>query len=129
MAQTLLSEWQSRVPMHVLSNDVAMLKREVAELRNSAQISLTIQSLVPEAFEIIAPIPVVVRNFDESYVATFFDANVNASGDTDVESVQNLKDMLVASYELLFSHDDDDLGAEMLRKKQVLANFMRPVSE
>ncbi|GAF95929.1 unnamed protein product, partial [marine sediment metagenome] len=35
------------------------------------------------------------------YIATFFDANISASGDTQTEAIFNLKDMIVGTFEIL----------------------------
>src|SRR5262249_31008235 len=58
------------------------LEREVAELKAKSDqpttIPVTINSLAPRSFELLKPIPVVIRVCGEDYIASFFDANINA---------------------------------------------------
>jgi len=58
-------------------------------------------------------------------VASFFDANLSASGDTEREAVSNLKDMIVLSLEMFEKLSDEQLGPGPARQKVVLADFVR----
>jgi predicted RNase H-like HicB family nuclease len=90
-------------------------------------VEIPIQSLDPEPYEFIQPIPAVVRQEGEEYVATFYDANISASGETEKEAIQNLKDMVVATYELLTGHDRENLAAGSARTRDILETFVRAV--
>ena len=61
----------------------------------------------------------------ESYVASFVDANVNASGETVNDAVDNLKDMMVALLESLGSLPKKRLGKGPARQLAVLRAFIR----
>jgi hypothetical protein len=41
------------------------------------------ESATPELYRVKKPIPVVVRPHDGTFLASFLDANVNASGETE----------------------------------------------
>jgi len=93
---------------------------------SASQVNVPIQSLAPEPYEVIRPFIAVVRQQDDEYVATFFDANLSASGETEAEAIMNLKDIVVATYELLIAHDRETLAPGEGRTMDVLQVFIRP---
>ncbi len=68
----------------------------------------------------------MIRPVGDGFVATFFDANVNASGDTESEAFENLKDMLVATFTEFRRLGEERLGAEPARQLAVLKRFLPP---
>src|SRR6266404_9606395 len=80
-----------------LERNVAGLKEQLEDL-HKLPVIVPISTLAPEPYELIREIKVVVQPDDDSFVATFFDANINASGNTQVDAVANLKDMLIAVF-------------------------------
>ena len=62
---------------------------------------LILATFDPQPYELIQKIPVRVRPVEDSFVATFVDANVNASGETAQDAVENLKDLMAALFETL----------------------------
>ena len=58
-------------------------------------------------------------------VATFFDANINASGETPQDAIANLKDMLIALYERLGKEPRRNLGKGPSQQLAVLQQIMR----
>ena len=127
-AQTVLSIWQKVSRVEMLTKEVLLVKSRVAELEAASQVTVPIESLAPEPFEVIRPIIAIVRRHGDEYVATFYDANVNASGETETEAVFNLKDMIVATCELLSAHDPAKLGPGSAQQKAVLEEFLRAIS-
>jgi hypothetical protein len=102
---------------------------EVLALATAQQINACIDSLAPDPYEVVRTIKVVIRPQGDQYLATFYDANLTASGDTDTEAVTNLKDIIVATIELLANHDDDTLGTVPARQKATLAKFVKPAPQ
>jgi len=97
------------------------------ELPTSAEsLQVPIQSLAPEPYEVIKPFQVVVRAADGEYIASFFDANLSASGETQAEAVLNLKDIIAGTFEILAGMNDAELGPGPLRQKRTLEEFVRP---
>lgn len=87
-----------------------------------------LRSLAPEPIEVIQEIPVVVRRIGDegdNFVATFHEANVNASGDTPEESVANLREILAANFQHFLSLPGSKLGPEPRRQLEVLKTFLR----
>ena len=48
-------------------------------------------SLDPGRYELVREIPVVLQQSDDAFTATFFDANIGTSGDTEEEAVDNVR--------------------------------------
>jgi len=107
-----------------LEKGVVSLERRVAELERSAPVCVPIETLAPEPYEVLKPFHAVVQARGEEYVASFFDANLNASGATQEEAVFNLKDVIVAVFETLMEHDPAGLGPGPARQLEVLKEFI-----
>lgn len=105
---------------------------EALELRSASDpnstptsIVVPISSLAPEPFHLISQINAVVQGVDGDYTAKFFDANIGASGETQQEAVDNLKELLVLFYESLAEEKDENLGPPMKKQKAVLEAFIK----
>ncbi len=108
-----------------LAKEFLLLKNRVAHLEEERSMTVPIQSLAAEPFELVKPISVVVRKQGDQYIATFFDANLSASGDNDVEAVSNLKDIIVGAMEILEQHELSQLGPEPRHQLEVLSGFLK----
>ena len=86
--------------------------------------TVPIQSLEPWPLDVIRPIYVVLQEDDGAFVASFIDANINASGESQLEAVEMLKDMLASSFRL-FLAKEAILGKEPRRQLAVLRQFIR----
>lgn len=89
----------------------------------SSAVVVPIASLAPEPYKLIRDIPVLVASCGESFTASFMDANISASGDTQEEAFSNLKGLLLDVFESLA--DDGNLGSGPHRQKYVLAEFIK----
>lgn len=107
-----------------LQSEVELLKQRCSRLEELSPILVPIQSLAPEPYEIIKPFHAVVKVQDDQYIATFFDANISASGDTQTEAIFNLKDMIVGTFEILSETSSNELGPGPARQKKVLQEFI-----
>ncbi len=83
-----------------------------------------IQSLDPRPYDVIRPIQAVVQEEEGAFVASFFDANINASGESQLEAVDMLKDILASSFRLLAAKESA-LGQEPRRQLAVLRGFIQ----
>lgn len=92
---------------------------------STAPFLIPIATFAPEPFEIILPLGVIVRPEGDSFVASLFDANVNASGETIHEVIVNLKSLILDSFVRLEAKDDGQLGPAMIRQKAVLQSLIR----
>ena len=93
--------------------------KEVARI-----VTTSVSTLTPAPFIVRRPIPVTIQVTDEDSIASFLEANVNASGDTLQEAFRNLCDMLIAKFDFLESLDPAKLGREPQRQLAVLREFV-----
>jgi hypothetical protein len=105
--------------------EIDLLKRRVAKLERSVPACVPVTTLAPEPYEILQPFHAVIRSRGSEYVASFLEANLSATGGTQEEAVWNLKDTVVAAFDMLASHDATALGPGPARQLSVLRQFVR----
>ena len=108
-----------------LTARVDALERTLPAVQAGGSIVVPILTLDPAPFELLKEIKAVVRPSDDEFVATFFDANVNASGCTMTDAVSNLKEMLVTRFDYLAQMPIEKLGPAMVKQIAVLRGFIR----
>lgn len=108
-----------------LSSLEARLRRiEKNTERFRASQIVPITTVAPEPYEIRRPLFVTVEPSGEEFVASFFDANVYATGDTEEEAVSNLRTVLLDVFDSLSSEPEESLGPEPARQLAVLRQFI-----
>lgn len=117
--------WREVARLDTLEKEVVLLKDRCAVLERLAPILVPIETLAPEPYRVVKPFHVVVRCQDDEYIASFFDANLSASGDTGEEAVANLKDIIVGTFEILRGVEENEFGPGPLQQRHVLEEFMR----
>jgi hypothetical protein len=115
-----LSSYSSDPSSTDLSLRVALLEEQI--VRRS--VIVPIQDLEPSPVEVIQPILAVVQEDDGAFVASFVDANMNASGESQLTAVEMLKDVIASSFRLFLSKEAV-LGEEPKRQLAVLRHFLR----
>ena len=120
-----LNQLNVETSIQVFETEIRSLKTRCEVLERTAPVIVPIQSLAPEPFEIIKTFYAVVHLADEQYIASFFDANLSASGDTRSEAISNLKDIIVGTFELLTITDKSKLGPGPLQQRDVLVEFIQ----
>jgi predicted RNase H-like HicB family nuclease len=110
-----------------LQEQVTQLSRRVEQLEVVAAPlkSATIQSFAPEAYEVLKPIPVEIEADGDSFVATFRDASISTSGDTEQEAFENLKSLILDIFDSLRREPDENLGPVPRRQLAVLRDVIR----
>ena len=68
---------------------------------------------------------VVIQPLGDEHLATFFDANINASGETQEEAFANLKDVLLGTFQMLERMAESQLGPGPKRQRAVLIECIR----
>jgi predicted RNase H-like HicB family nuclease len=124
LADILLTRTQTELKLITLNTRLKCLESALEEVRSRAAVVIPIQSLAPEPFELLKPIQSLLQQSGEDYIATFLDANINASGETQEEALTNLKDIIVGSFEALESMPDR-LGSGPKRQLAVLRQFLK----
>jgi predicted RNase H-like HicB family nuclease len=84
-----------------------------------------ITTFAPEPYEASPPALVVIQRSEDAFVASFFDANIHASGDTEEEAFRNLKSLILDIFESLSGEPPGRLGPEPKRQLAVLRQLIR----
>lgn len=113
-----------RLELDALSRKVENLSRLVSEQSKPRSGVVPIQDLEPSPIEVTHPIFAVVYEEDGVYIASFLDANMNASGESQLDAVEMLKDVIASSFRL-FVEKESLLGEEPKRQLAVLRHFLR----
>jgi hypothetical protein len=98
---------------------------QYADLLHFHRENTVINDLDSSSYEIIKPIPVVMQEEDGVSVASFIEANINASGETVPDAIDMLKDMIVSSYQL-FVEKESVLGEGPKTQLTVLRKHLQP---
>jgi hypothetical protein len=75
------------------------------------------------SLHVLKPFGIVVEPSDDGFIASFVEANINASGDDAYEALDNLASMIHDLY-LLFSKEKDRLGPEPSRQYSILLDHI-----
>jgi hypothetical protein len=84
-----------------------------------------IANLLSERYKLVRDIVAVVQPSEEGYTATYYDANVATSGDTQEEAVSNLKSLIIDLLEDLQAEDPKGLGPEPARQLAILSELIK----
>jgi hypothetical protein len=125
LMKTFAAKRSERLEFEALAKGVETLTGRVQKLAQPGSILVPITSLEPKPFDILQTIYVVVQPSDDEYIATFFDANINAGGANQVEAVDNLKDVLLHQFEHWSALPAKKLGPGPRRQLQVLRSFLK----
>jgi hypothetical protein len=89
------------------------------------KIWVPINTLAPEPYQLLQPVTAVVTTVGDEFEASFFDANLYGSGDTEEEAVSDLKAVIIEAFERLSALEDEKLGPAMMKQKLVLRAHVR----
>jgi len=124
---TISSKIAENSRINKLERDVALLKRRISTLEEIKPIIVPIETFDPEPYEILKTFYAVIQQHEEEYVAYYFDANLSATGDTKEEAIYNLKDIIIATFDVLSSHNESELGLGPLRQIKLLKKIIRKI--
>lgn len=128
-------EWEDRLSAAVdeitekleLTFRLNELEYAVEELyKRSASFQVVLRSMKPHGGRLIKDMNIAVRPEEDGWVASFFDANVHASGETEIGAIDNLKSMIVDYLDQLSELPKEALGLEMRRCYEVLSEYLEP---
>jgi len=113
-------------------SEVDRLERRIEHLEHAAiafrGVIYPVNSILPGRLFVKKTIHAQVVYEDDSYIACFADANINASGVSEIDAVENLRDSIATAF-LAFSENQDRLGREPTRQLSVLREFIRSDSK
>jgi hypothetical protein len=125
MATVVARRREEQLQIEGLARDVDELKEKVQAISQATSVIVPVASLAPEPFDLLKEVKVVVQPSGDEYLASFFDANVNASGCTQNEAVNNLKDVMIGLFKYLDSQPTARLGRRLVKQLEVLRTFIR----
>ena len=83
---------------------------------------MEIHTFAPEPYSVRRPIPVVIRPHNGEFLASFIDANVNASGETEQEAFAAVKSLMLDMFDHLSRQPT--LGPKLASRLAVLQEFI-----
>jgi hypothetical protein len=89
---------------------------------------LWINTFAPEPYRVLRPIPVRIVPSDRGWIASLYDANIHASGDTEGEAFENVRSLMLEAYEMLSEEKPATLGPEPAKQLARLRHFIAPMS-
>lgn len=84
-----------------------------------------VQTFAPEPYSLLKPMSVLIEDSEDGYLASFFDANIGTSGETEQEAFENLKSLVLDIFDSLSREAPERLGPEPARQLAVLRSFIR----
>lgn len=84
-----------------------------------------VQTFAPEPYSLLKPMSVLIEDTEDGYLASFFDANIGTSGETEQEAFENLKSLVLDIFDSLSREAPERLGPEPSRQLAVLRSFIR----
>jgi hypothetical protein len=97
-------------------SDVALI-----DLASSLEILLT---ELEKGYTVLRPIPVKIRKSDDSYIASFDEANIHASGETWSDAALSLKSLILDIYDSLIT-ETAPLGPGPKRQLATLLRYVK----
>ena len=107
-----------------IAAQISVMMTEIEELRKTKTFVVPLTTLAREPLQMKSSIPATVEGDGEEFTATFYEANVSASGETQADAIANLKESLVSRYEFLESLPENELGPLPARQWEVLRNVL-----
>ena len=84
-----------------------------------------IKELDDSNYEVVKPIPVTLQPDGEEFQASFFDANVHTAGATDQEALDNLRSLILDTFDTLVDLAESELAPAAQRQRAVLRRYVR----
>jgi len=129
-SQLRQQRWNSTVvamreSIRALTSEVTTLKCEIQRLHKLRTYVVPLATLTPEPFQMIQQVPVTIEGDGDDFTATFVEANVSASGETEADAIANFKDSLLSTYEVLEGASPSQLGPLPTRQWAILKSVVK----
>jgi predicted RNase H-like HicB family nuclease len=83
-----------------------------------------ISSFSPEPYTLKSPIKIKIVGNDSEYIASFQESNIYASGDTPYEAIENLKSLILDTFDSLTSEPQENLGTKAKHQRALLESII-----
>lgn len=105
---------------------IVTLEDAVSRLPQCGSIIVPLTTLAPEPFELLREIKIVLEPADEEeFIASFFDANLNAQGCNQQEAFENLRETILSRFDYLDAIDPAKLGPAPTKQIAILRTYVR----
>ena len=94
--------------MDALEGEIRDLRERMDEM--APQPFTVFITMIPKPLKLRRDIPVLIQPNGDDFVATLVDAGISATGDTDVEAIDNLKDIITQKFSLFEAMPESKLG-------------------
>jgi hypothetical protein len=112
--------------IRAIESDVNELAQQVRKLTDGNCLIVPVTTFAPEPFDVIGEIRVLVERTGSGYLATLFDANIGMVGHTDIEAVDNLKQLVADVYDQLEQAEkNNELGPWPTKQLAVLRSLIK----
>jgi hypothetical protein len=110
-----------------LTTEIEELREEIRQLCRTRTFVVPLTTLASGSFQITQQIPVTIEGDGEEFTATFTEANISASGETEADAIANFKDSLLSSFELLEGKEPRELGPLPKRQWRILTSVVKRI--
>jgi hypothetical protein len=107
-----------------LTTEIEELREEIRQLCRTRTFVVPLTTLSPAPFQITKQIPLTIEGDGDDFTATFTEANISASGETEADAIANFKDSLVSTYAFLESLPETERGPLPARQWEVLRSAL-----
>jgi hypothetical protein len=111
--------------IRTLAREMEELKEEIRQLCRMRTFVVPLTTLPPGPLRITEHIPVTIEGNGEEFTATFTEANISASGETEADAIANFKESLISSFELLEKKNPAELGPLPTRQWGILTSVIK----
>src|SRR5437016_7856262 len=95
---TFVPQVDSQLRLYLIEKRVARLTSAVQDLQEGRTITVPVESFEGEDVTLRKPFSIVISPDEEEFTATWFDANIGATGENPVEALGVLKQFIAARF-------------------------------
>jgi hypothetical protein len=86
-----------------------------------------ITSFAPEPYILKSSIHIKILGKEDEYTASHHESNIHASGDTPFEAIENLKSLMLDTFDLLILEPEENLGPKARHQRILLEGLIERV--
>lgn len=123
-AESVHSKAKSDLRIGILEKVVMELRQKVSHLESRCETIVPINTLDDAKLRIKSVFYIHVMPDENEYQAVFGDANLNATGETRFEAIENLKDLIVTNFKFFSSLGVSKLGPMPRKQLRAMSEFI-----
>lgn len=105
---------------------VLQVADRIDALRSGATTPFTtfLDSLGDAELEVRRPIPLTIRPDDDSYIASFVEANISSGGETLPDAIESVQSLIASFFADVETLPDEKLGPKMRHQRRVVMEYV-----